>query len=222
MSLSWDRQSEQEGLIKFPRTPHLPWSKTVAADDRMARSLCLANLGSCELVYTEKMDGENTTMTRDVIHARSLDGYGKGWQSQMMALWGGIHQNIPKGLRICGENMFAVHSITYEELTSYFYAYTVFDGWNCLSWDDTVRICTDLGLPMVPVIRRGIGLEELPIPAKSAFGSTCEGYVVRPTGSFESDDWAYYVAKVVRANHVTTDQHWSRTWKRAKLKRASE
>jgi hypothetical protein len=57
--------------VKFPRTPHLPFSEGVQEDDRIIESLDA--LLNHEVVVTKKMDGENTTMYRDHIHARSLD-----------------------------------------------------------------------------------------------------------------------------------------------------
>jgi hypothetical protein len=44
-----------------------------------------------------------------------------------------------------------------------------------------------------------------------------EGVVVRLAGAFESEDFDQSVFKWVRANHVQTDEHWTRNWKRAPL-----
>ena len=40
------------------------------------------------------------------------------------------------------------------------------------------------------------------------FGKDQEGYVVRNANRFKFEDFQDNIAKYVRANHVTTDQHW--------------
>ncbi|MGC5412734.1 RNA ligase family protein, partial [Streptomyces sp. DT225] len=55
----------------YPRTPHLPWSPGATSDD--VRMTDLAALAGTEVVVTEKLDGENTTLYADGLHARSLD-----------------------------------------------------------------------------------------------------------------------------------------------------
>ena len=57
---------------KYPRTFHLPWSPGVASDDKVIESLD-AFVGR-EVVVTEKMDGENSSLySNGHIHARSMD-----------------------------------------------------------------------------------------------------------------------------------------------------
>lgn len=55
----------------YPRTPHLPWSPGASADD--VRVADLSGFAGIEVVVTEKLDGENTTLYPDGLHARSLD-----------------------------------------------------------------------------------------------------------------------------------------------------
>ena len=43
-----------------------------------------------------------------------------------------------------------------------------------------------------------------------------EGVVVRSAGLFHSDDFSKNVMKFVRKDHVQTDTHWQRNWKKAK------
>jgi hypothetical protein len=57
--------------IKYPRTPHLPWSPGIAPDDEVSGRL--SGLEGREVVVTEKLDGENTTLYADHVHARSVD-----------------------------------------------------------------------------------------------------------------------------------------------------
>ncbi|MFE9924807.1 RNA ligase family protein, partial [Streptomyces sp. NPDC005774] len=46
--------------VHYPRTPHLPWSPGAASDDIRAGDL--SGLRGREVVVTEKLDGENTTL----------------------------------------------------------------------------------------------------------------------------------------------------------------
>ena len=40
---------------------------------------------------------------------------------------------------------------------------------------------------------------------------------MRITDSFALDYFPHYVCKYVRANHVQTNEHWTKNWKQAKL-----
>ena len=51
----------------------------------------------------------------------------------------------------------------------------------------------------------------------SIYGDTREGVVIRVTKTFEDKYFPYYVCKWVRPNHVQTDEHWTKHWKKAKL-----
>jgi hypothetical protein len=193
---------------KYPRTFHLPWSMGATSDDKVLKR-CDAFIGR-EVVATEKMDGENTSMYSDHFHARSLDSAHHPSRDAVKALWGYLRYHIPEGWRICGENLYAQHSIAYDNLKSYFYVFSVWNEDNvCLSWDETVEWCAILGLVHVPVLYRGTFSEDLikPLWNESKL-DTVEGYVVRSAKSFHYDTFANNVAKFVRPNHVQTDQHW--------------
>lgn len=195
-----------DGRSKYPRTMHLEWSENLQNDDR--RLLTEKYFAGEEVVVTEKMDGENTTMTRDYMHARSLDsGYhpSRAWVKQ---LHGRIQREIPEGWRICGENLFALHAIPYS-LTSYFLTFNVWDRGRCFSWDDTVAYASMLGLETVPVLWRGIwDREKLIEIAQQIDVEKCEGYVVRVARAFDAHEFSRVVAKFVRKNHVPPDAHW--------------
>ncbi|TNE48391.1 MAG: 2'-5' RNA ligase [Deltaproteobacteria bacterium] len=191
---------------KYPRTPHLPWSEGATSDD------ITLDLASCfegrEVVVTEKMDGENTTMYTDYIHARSLDSKHHPSRNWVKQLHGRIGYNIPEGWRICGENMYAQHSIIYDDLESYFYLFSVWNEENeCLDWNETIEWAELLQLPVPPVLYQGPWDEAL-IENLSFNPEICEGYVVRTVAGFAYTDFQKHLAKVVRANHVQTDEHW--------------
>ncbi|GED56575.1 RNA ligase family protein [Brevibacillus formosus] len=197
-------------LKKYPRTFHLPWSRSRTDDDKILRTV--GHFEGKEVVVTEKLDGENTTLYRNHIHARSLDSKDHASRHWVKMLHGTISFHIPEGWRICGENVYALHSIYYEHLTSYFYVFSIWNENNeCLSWDETVEWAELLGLETAPVLYRGIWSEETVkscYTKQSVFGGEQEGYVVRLTERFSYEDFKQSAAKFVRKNHVQTDQHW--------------
>jgi predicted kinase len=189
----------------YPRTPHLPWSPGVAPDD--VRAADLSAFSGREVVVTEKLDGENTTMYADGLHARSLDSAHHPSRAWVKALHGRIAASIPAGWRVCGENMYARHSIAYDALDSWFYAFSVWAGERCLGWDATVRFARRLGVPLPPVLWRGV-FDERAVRALRVDTARQEGYVVRTVDAFDRAEFAHRVAKWVRAAHVQSDQHW--------------
>ncbi|WP_314588139.1 RNA ligase family protein [Paenibacillus terrigena] len=196
--------------MKYPKTMHLPWSRGYTDDDKILRNT--DHFIGQEVVITEKMDGENTTMYSDFIHARSLDSKDHSSRHYVKTLHGGIKYLIPEGYRLCGENVYAKHSLFYSSLPGYFMLFSVWNDRNiCLSWDDTVAWANQLGIPLVPVLYRGIWSEETAkqcYTKQSRCGGEQEGYVVRLASEFSYEDFKCSVAKFVRKNHVQTDEHW--------------
>lgn len=199
---------------KYPRTFHLPWSDGLSGDDK--RILTLDILKGNEVVVTEKLDGENTTMYNDGVHARSLDSKHHPSRVWIKAKQGELGYQIPPEYRICGENMYAKHSIHYRFLTTYFYVFGIYMGDICLSWDDTVEFATLLGLETTPVLYRG-PWDEQKIKAcwtgnsffsKDGEFDPQEGYVVRVASAFPYEKHSEYTAKFVREKHVQTSSHW--------------
>jgi len=198
--------------VKYPRTFHLPWSPGVGADDRMVDDPDKMFDG-VEVVVTEKMDGECTTMYRDYLHARSVDGVSHSSRDRVRSLHGAIAHDIPEGWRLCGENLYAVHSISYGGLPSHFLLFSIWDGQNrCVSWDETMLWAELLGLHVVPVLYQGLwdrsAVRLLDDVSESQFGGEREGYVVRRADRFHYKAFRRSVAKYVRRGHVTTNDHW--------------
>lgn len=189
----------------YPRTGHLAWSPGVASDD--VRVADLDGLRGREVVVTEKMDGENTTLYRDGLHARSLDSGHHPSRAWVKALQGRIGALIPDGTRVCGENMYARHSIAYEDLESWFYGFSVWDGEWCLGWDETVSFLRRLGIPAPPVLWRGV-FDERALRALKLDPARQEGFVVRTVDGFVREEFGRRLAKWVRPHHVQTDTHW--------------
>jgi hypothetical protein len=201
------------GRVKYPRTYHLPWSPGYTDDDRVMKDPD-ACFGQAEVVVTEKMDGECTTMYPDGIHARSTEYSPHPSRDRVRALHASIAHDIPAGWRLCGENLYAVHSLEYDSLPSFFLLFSVWDQRNeCLSWADTKLWATLLGLKTVPVLYQGtwdpkeirrLGGDV----ATSVYGTKREGYVVRTTNGFHYKDFRNKIAKYVRKDHVVSHGHW--------------
>jgi hypothetical protein len=193
---------------KYPRTPHLSFSPGVGRDDlKLDSNQIFLNR---HVIVTEKLDGENTTLYPDYIHSRSLDSRHHPSRAWVKALQASISNDIPPGWRICGENVYAQHSIFYHQLKSYFYVFSIWNEKNqCLSWGDTQEWVEILGLELPPVLYEGIWDEaKMIFLAKNLDLDVCEGYVVRNIEQFDFADFSYNVAKWVRSNHVQTDEHW--------------
>lgn len=198
------------GHVKYPRTPHLPWSPGATSDDVYLADVKVAFEGK-RVIVTEKMDGENTTMYPEHIHARSLDSGHHPSRTVVKSIQGTIRNDIPKGWRICGENLYARHSIGYDNLPSYFMVFSIWNEHNeALSWDETLEWCRLLDLSSVRVMYDGPWDEKvirnLYNPVEDA--KTVEGYVVRVAQGFSYKDFGKSVAKFVRKNHVQTSEHW--------------
>lgn len=193
---------------KYPRTLHLPWSESVSSDDKVASTP--DQFQGKLVVVTEKMDGENTTLYQDHMHARSLDSRGGEDRAWVKQFWAQVRNDIPRGWRICGENLWAQHSIAYTELKSFFYGFSIWDDNNvALSWGDTVEFFEMLGVTTVPVLYSGIWDESLIRGLSKGMDlKKTEGYVVRFYDSFHYDDFSTSVAKFVRKGHVQTEKHW--------------
>lgn len=194
---------------KYPRTLHLPWSLGVQSDDKVLKD------ASCfegkQVVITEKMDGENTTMYSDHIHARSISSRHHPSQDWVKAYWYQIAHQIPKGMRIFGENLYAQHSIKYDCLESYFYVFSIWDGTKCLDWSSTKELASELGLIMVPTLYEGeFDLKLLNNLTKKLNLEEIEGYVIRNQEGFEMPDFQKNIAKYVCQGHIQTGDDWKR------------
>ncbi len=195
--------------VKYPRTHHLPWSEGMHSDDRMLKDV--AHFEGKEVIVTEKRDGENTSIYHDFIHARSIDGRNHPSRAWVKNLWGQIAHELPEGWRICGENMYAQHSIAYDSLESYFEGFSMWDDKNRrLHWDEMLAYFEMLGIKPVPVLYRGVFDEKV---IRSLYDSkkdwaTMEGYVVTLVEGFDYKDFRRSVAKFVRKNHIQTTKHW--------------
>jgi hypothetical protein len=195
--------------MKYPHTPHLPFSECVTSDDTFLTSV--DHLIGMNVVVTEKMDGEGFTLAKQFCHARSLDSRDHPSRHIVKNLWGKIAWEIPESFRVTGENIYAKHSIYYVGLKAYFQVFAIFDGDVCLSWKDTVDWCKLLNLVHVPVLYSGLWNEtkiRACMTGKSTQNGEQEGYVVRNVEAFPFEAFDRNYAKYVRRGHVTCSEHW--------------
>jgi hypothetical protein len=209
--------------MKYPSTPYLPWSglpdglteESIRLGD-FDDSWCYSYLNPDDrVIITEKMDGENTTILPDRVHARSMDsGYhaSRTWVKNFASKF---QHEMDADHRICGENLYATHSIYYENLPSYFLGFSMWQDDTCLSWDETLDYFRYFGINHVPVLFDG-PLEEAVSWMEDydpyLMNAMSEGYVIRNPKEFNYMNFEQYVAKWVRPDHVQTDVNWIHSW----------
>lgn len=204
--------------VKYPRTYHVPWTQSTTSDDRVHSTRSMTDCFSDrEVVVTEKRDGENASIYWDgYFHARSIDGHShpsQSWLKNFAQQW---CYDLPTGWRVCGENLYALHSIPYDDLVSYFEVFGIWNEHNAaLCWDETKEWCSLLGLEAVPELWRGVYDENaLRTLATDLNTDEVEGYVMRTTDAFTYAEYRYCTAKFVRRDHVQSTVHnWRRDWR---------
>lgn len=202
---------------KYNRTYHLPYSPGGTSDDKIASSV--AGLVGVDIVITEKMDGSNTSLEFDGCFSRSHSGAPNHPSFDgLKALHSSIKYQIPKGIQLFGEWCYALHSIAYNELPSYFLMFNVRDVSNSqwASWEEVELWAEEIKVSTVPLLFSGKinsekELQELVesfVIQNSKCGGIREGVVVRVARSFSDSEFSQCVSKWVRANHVQTTEHW--------------
>lgn len=158
----------------------------------------------------------NSSIYKDYFHARSLTDDSHASRDWLKNFASGIQFELPDNMRICGENLFAEHSIHYTNLESYFYGFSLWRDNVCLSWDDTTEWFDILGIYTVPVIFEGIyNEEEIKRLYKPMFkDNEMEGWVIRLRNEFNYSNFRRSVAKFVRANHIRNVKH---NWKTQRI-----
>lgn len=197
--------------IKYPRTYHIPKSN-VSKDDKQLKSY--ENFEGKRVIVTIKLDGENTTMYNDYIHARSIHSNNHESRKWVKGLWSQISYLLDDNMRLCGENLYAKHSLFYDDLESYFYLFSIWTDNICMSWDETIEYAEILGLKTVPVIYDGIFDDKKILSAFLNFDypNKHEGYVMRIADEFSYFNFKNCVAKYVdqqfREELNSSHGHW--------------
>ncbi len=193
--VSIDKWGKPVRYFKYPRTYHLTYSPSCINDDKMLQSDdCFNNK---QVVVSIKMDGENTSLYNDYIHARSLNATHHASRNWIKAFHGMIQNDIPEGWRVCGENLFARHSISYDNLLSYFYGFSIWDERNfCRSWNETKQLFRDWSITPVEIFYEGVYDKAAILKAWEPL-SMNEGFVVRVVNPFHYSNFDKNCAKYV-------------------------
>lgn len=221
---------------KYGRTYHFPFSPGTTSDDRINHKYWDDVQQIRSLVHTEKLDGENNCLNQFGVFARSHAApTTSAWTNQIRERWEFIKHDLGD-IELFGENLYAIHSIEYKNLESYYYVFAVrcLDKW--LSWEEVKFYAAMFDFPTVPEldIQSVSDLSQTTLKEQildwarqpSIFGSidaqtgsecTREGIVSRNIEEYPVKDFSHNVFKYVRKGHVKTNEHWTRSWKRAKL-----
>lgn len=209
--------------FKYPKTLHLPFSPSMGDGDRMMEDD--SQFWGKRVVASVKMDGENTTVYPDgTCHSRSLENWGRKWQSWMSQYARTWCHGIPKGWRVCGEDLYPRHSIGYRfpDKSYFFQVFGIYNEKNeCLSIEEELEWCELLGLRHVPIFYRGMYCKEDILLSfdvwkeqeKAKNGNETEGFILRLSSSFPYADFSKSTGKYVRQGHVQTDGGWATHWK---------
>jgi len=210
---------------KYPSTPHWPWSQKVHRDDSYHEEPEFF-LGK-RVVITEKLDGGNTCLWNGNVYARSTTlPAGDGWFAMVKKHHAWKTHSTP-WMALYGEDLYGIHSIEYgpvhEDQTYRMFASRHFDETydRFMDWDETFNDSEIFDLPLVPIRFTGTFYEvdaitkwfEKELQKPSELGGPCEGFVMRTWDGFDAVDFRRHVCKYVRANHVQTDEHWTKNWK---------
>lgn len=219
---------------KYGRTYHYPFSPGTTSDDRISSSYWSDVTKLKSVVHTEKLDGENNCLSRYGVFSRSHAAQTTSpWTSTLRERWSGIKHDLGD-LEIFGENLYAIHSIEYRKLDHHYFVFAVRikDMW--LSWEEVKFYAEGFDFPTVPELRTINPSDEtsfrqgvIEIAQQTSVyesydaitGLSCqrEGIVTRNAHEYPVSAFQNNVFKYVRKNHVKTDEHWTRTWRRARL-----
>lgn len=212
--------------MKFPRTYHLPWSPGRGDTDDKIHSYktieqCLVNQ---PIVITEKLDGENQCWSSSSWHLRSESSTNGGvLRSRSKSKWAAVKDKLLPYHFYYIEDLSNVHSIKYEdtdrlkanplfliaacEVTA---SEVLWKSYNFLM-DEAMRLDLEI-VPILDMKAKFSTVKELQSYTNykanlpSCLGGQREGLVVTPYDL--GWQWPEAACKWVRANHVTTDQHW--------------
>lgn len=214
-------------VLKYPRTACWPDSPAVPRDDAVLTEV--GQFVGSPVVVTEKLDGSNTLLHRGEVYGRSVAAPSTARWLAMVKKHHAWKVHEPEVL-LYGEDIYGVHSIAYhpvpEDATFYAFALRHLDG-SFAPFRTTVGYAREHGIPIVPVLFEGVfesvdGIRRFIQDAHaepSALGGEREGVVMRLARGFSAEEFRRSVCKSVRANHVQSDEHWTRNWKPCRIRR---
>ena len=212
--------------IKYPSTPYHPCSPSKGTrPDRIHKNP--DRFMETPVVITEKLDGANTLIHQRQVYGRSIAAPS---QNKWMAMVKKHHawKVTDPDIYVYGENLFGVHSIEYDAMREEdtFRVFAVRKGDIFLAAHSVRHYCMGKSIKTVPIAFKGIldgnfinSVMSQPTGESAIGGSQREGFVMRIEDEFHADDFSDSVCKSVRADHVQTDEHWTRNWRPCRLHR---
>ena len=158
----------EDGLLKYPRTPHLEGSR-LQPGDSAADQTPLASLAGLNLAIEEKVDGANSGISfsdsaelRLQSRGHFLTGGAREKHFNQLKQWAQVHEDAffdVLGTRyiMFGEWMYAKHSMYYDALPHLFLEFDVFDkqAGQFLSTPHRRELLEPLPVVSVPVLYEG-------------------------------------------------------------------
>ncbi len=158
----------EDGLLKYPRTPHLEGSR-LQPGDSAADQTPLASLAGLNLAIEEKVDGANSGISfsdsaelRLQSRGHFLTGGAREKHFNQLKQWAQVHEDAffdVLGTRyiMFGEWMYAKHSMYYDALPHLFLEFDVFDKQtgHFLSTPRRRQLLEPLPVVSVPVLYEG-------------------------------------------------------------------
>jgi hypothetical protein len=213
-------------IKRYPHTRHWPSSLSVHRDDHYHQNPDFF-VGK-SIIITEKLDGGNVKIQNNQVYARSISSVAnQSWFDYLKSRTLPKLYGVDSDICICGEDLYATHSICYDELPDSFFVFNIIE--NDLFWhsDDVLKFSQQYELQHVPILFEGVFhkpdevtnwfMKHITYPSK--FGPQTEGFVMRTVEKFLYDDFETNVCKFVRKNHVQTDERWEVNWHKANIKK---
>ncbi len=162
-------------MIKFPKTPHLPFNSSAATDDDIIADEDAVRLiyNSDRVVVQEKLDGANlriqfdgesepTIGNREHVLKKGYTKKNTPAKLQFRPVWNWVYSNkkpfaklsrmLEETPVVFGEWMLAQHTTKYDKLSTLFFAYDIFIDNIFLDPIETVELLTDAGFIVPPII----------------------------------------------------------------------
>lgn len=214
-----------DAFHKFPHTPHLLWlGEGTPREDKLLTTGEARTFLEGDLIVEEKVDGANIGLSVGPdgrVRAQSRGNYlapGR-CHAQWNPLWPWLAQReetlvkaLGGELVLFGEWAYALHTVAYTDLPSWFLAFDVYEPANDRFWSVARRntLAETLGLYTVPEVFRGhLVLNQVAgLIGPSHFGAPrMEGLYLRR----ERDGYLQQRAKVVGAEFKQQiEEHWTR------------
>ena len=213
---------------KFPKTLYWPGSPSIGREEAVHADP--NRFVGTPVVVTEKLDGSNTLLHAGKVYGRSMSAPSEGKWMAMVKKHHAWKVTEPY-VYLFGEDIYGVHSIAYgpvpEDRTFYAFALRDRDG-AFAPFAELEDYAERREIPVVPVLFRGCFRSVEDIRAfveraqreRSVLGGEREGIVLRLADGFPARAFRDAVCKSVRADHVQSDEHWTKNWRPCRIARS--